>query len=165
MQQPHKYTVSGAGTAPETAYFLVFPLDDRRYAVGLESVERVLRAFAPAPLPKGPASVSGLLDLHGKVMPLLDLRHIFGLREKELTPRDYFIITSGPAGGRALPADSAPVLAGCRRDELLPAGAGVGGKYVQRVIKARDGLILVFDPARLPPNEEPERAGAPGGQP
>lgn len=150
--------------APGTAFFLVFQLDDRRYAVAMESVERVVRAFAPAPLPKGPEAVLGLLNLHGRVIPLLDLRHIFGLPEKELAARDYFIITAGPAGACAIAADSVPGLTACRTDELLPVGAEAGETgYADRVIKARDGLILVFDPARLPRREEPAGAAAPGG--
>ncbi|HAT72094.1 MAG TPA: chemotaxis protein CheW [Elusimicrobia bacterium] len=147
-------TVWGAGSAPQTAYFLVFQIDDHRYAVAMESVERVVRAFAPAQLPKGPASVSGLLNLHGRVIPLLNIRHIFGLPERELRPQDYFIIATGAAGACAIAADSVPCLTGCRPEELMPAEAEVRGNYIDRVIKARDGLILIFDPARLPPHEE-----------
>ncbi len=156
--------VTGAEHAPETAFFLVFHLDDRRYAIAMESVERVVRAFAPAPLPKGHASVSGLLDIHGRVIPLLNLRNIFGLPERELNPRDYFIIASGPAGACAIAADSVPALTGCCPDELMPADAAIKGiEYMDRVIKAPDGLILIFDPARLLPREELVSAGTPGG--
>lgn len=164
MRSSYERTVSGAEHAPATAFFLVFHLDDRRYAIAMESVERVVRAFAPAPLPKSSASVSGLLNMHRRVIPLLNLRHIFGLAERELSPRDYFIITAGPAGARALAADSVPGLTGCRPDELMPADAAVKGiEYVDRVIKAPDGLILIFDPARLLPREELVGAGTPGG--
>ena len=163
MRSSYERTVPGAERAPETAFFLVFHLDDRRYAIAMESVERVLRAFAPAPLPKSSASVSGLLNIHGRVIPLLDIRHIFGLPERELLSRDYFIIASGPAGTCAIAADSVPGLTGCRPDELMPADAAVkGAGYVDRVIKAMDGLILIFDPVRLLPREELVCAGTPG---
>ncbi len=162
MQSQYERTVTGAGHAPETAFFLVFLLDDRRYAIAMEGVERVVRAFAPAPLPKGNASVSGLLNIHGRVLPLLDIRHIFGLPERELLSSDYFIIAAGPPGACAIAADSVPGLAGCSPDELLPADAAVRGKYIDRVIKAQDGLILIFDPARLLPREELAGAATPG---
>lgn len=164
MQPQYGCTVSGAEPAPETAFFITFSLDDSRYAIAMERVERVVRAFAPAPLPKGPASVSGLLNIHGNVIPLLNIRHVFGLPERELNPRDYFIIAAGPAGACAIAADPTPGLTGCRPDELLPAGEPVRGEYVDRVIKARDGLILVFDPRRLPPCVEiGDLAGTAGG--
>lgn len=163
MQLPYKYTVSGAVSAPGTASFLVFSLDDRRYGVAIESVERVVRAFSPAPLPKGPASVLGLLNIHGRVIPLLNIRHIFSLPERELMPRDYFIITTGPSGARAIAGDSVPMLTACRPDELIPADAVVRGEYVDRVIKAKEGLVLIFDPRRLPPREKIDGAGAHGG--
>ena len=163
MQSSYVRTVSGAGPAPETAYFLVFKLDDQSYAIAMKGVERVVRAFAPAPLPKAPASVSGLLNLHGRVIPLLNIRQIFGLPEKELAPRDYFIIADGPQGPCAIPADLVPDLTGCRPDELIAADAAVQGKYVDRVIKAREGFILIFDPRRLPPGEEMNGAAIQGG--
>jgi len=154
MQSSYERPVSGAVSAPETAYYLVFKLDNQNYAIAMEGVERVVRAFAPAPLPKGPASVSGLLNLHGRVIPLLNIRHIFGLPEKELAPQDYFIIAGGTQGPCAIPADLVPGLTGCRPDELMASDAAIQGKYVERVIKTREGLILIFDPRRLPPGEE-----------
>lgn len=163
MQSSGERTVTGAEHAPGTAFFLVFHLDDRRYAIAMESVERVVRAFAPAPLPKSSASVSGLLNIHGRVIPLLNLRHIFGLPERELSPGDYFIITAGPSGACAIAADSVPGLTGFSPDELMPADAAVKGiEYVDRVIKAPNGLILIFDPARLLPREELAGAATPG---
>lgn len=163
MQQPYKHAVPGAVSAPETVFFLVFPLDQHSYAIAMESVERVVRAFAPAPLPKGPASVSGLLNFHGRVIPLLNIRHIFGLPEKELAPRDYFIIADGPQGPCAIPADLVPGLTGCRPDELTAPDTAIQGKYVDRVIKAREGLILIIDPRRLPPGDEMNGATIQGG--
>jgi purine-binding chemotaxis protein CheW len=164
METSSELKSSVAGNAAETNFFLVFILDDRRYAIAMEGVERVVRAFAPAPLPKGHASVSGLLNIHGRVMPLLDLRHIFVLPERELISRDYFIIAAGPAGACAIAADSVPVLAGFHADELIPADPEFRGEYVTRVIKSPDGLILIFDPRRLLRREEINISGTPGGE-
>lgn len=155
MQSPYQSPVSGAASAPGAAYFLIFPLEDRRYAVAMENVERVVRAFAPAPLPKGPAAVSGLLNMHGRVLPLLNLRHIFGLPERALAAGDYFIIAAGPAGACAIPADSAPELAACLPEDIVAAEAEIRGKYARHAIKGRGALVLVFDTRELPLREGP----------
>ena len=153
MIKSYASTAPGAECAPENELFLVFHLDDHSYAIAMENVDRVVRAFAAARQPEGPAGIYGLLNIHGVVIPLLNIRRIFGLPERELLCLDYFIITSGAAYACAISADSVPELMLCRQEELMAVGADERGKYIDRVIKAPRGLIMIFDPERLPCGE------------
>lgn len=53
---------------------MVFVLDEQSYALYLPSVERVVRAVEVTPLPKAPDIVSGIINLRGKITPVVDLR-------------------------------------------------------------------------------------------
>ncbi|MDA8130487.1 MAG: chemotaxis protein CheW [Elusimicrobia bacterium] len=148
-----------------TEQFIVFSLDENRYALPISRVERIVRAFEPAPLPRGPSELAGLLNFRGRAVPLLDIRRFFGLPGRELGPADYFILVTAAAGNCAITADSAPELAAGRPEDLLPAGEifpELG--CVERVLRTGDGLIPVCDAARFPGGRE-EAAATPGRAP
>lgn len=56
---------------------VVFRLDERRYALPLSVVERVIRAVEVTPLPKAPPIVLGAIDVQGRVVPVLNVRRRF----------------------------------------------------------------------------------------
>ena len=73
---------------------VTFFLDDRRYGLHLDAVERVLPALDVTPLPKAPEIVLGLINLKGKIIPVLDVRRRFRLQEREIGLQDHFIIAN-----------------------------------------------------------------------
>ncbi len=74
-------SVTAEGSALE---LVVFILDDQRYALRLPAVERVLPMVGVTPLPKAPSIALGMINLHGQVIPVVDIRRRFGL-----PPRDF----------------------------------------------------------------------------
>src|SRR4051812_48964203 len=72
--------------------FLLFTLEGQRYALRLDTVERIVRAAEITPLPNAPAVVLGVLDVEGEVLPVLSLRRRLRLAERDITPADNFLI-------------------------------------------------------------------------
>src|SRR5688572_10607254 len=72
--------------------FVVFRLDQQRYALPLASVERVIRAVEVTPLPHAPRVVLGAVNIHGRVLPVLSVRQRFLLPDRAITPRDGFLL-------------------------------------------------------------------------
>lgn len=124
----------------------MFVLDGRRYALPLDTVERVLAAAAPTPLPAAPAIVLGALDLAGQVVPVVDIRRRFGLPEREIEPADRMIVAHAGTRTLAVLADEvagvvdAPEPVVTIGSELLP---GVG--YVRGIARLADGLVVIHD--------------------
>ncbi|MCG2586185.1 chemotaxis protein CheW [Massilia sp. TS11] len=58
---------------------LVFLIGGGRYALALSALRRVLPVMALQPLPAAPEGVAGLMNLHGAVVPVLDLERMAGL--------------------------------------------------------------------------------------
>ena len=58
---------------------VLFTLDEQRYALALPSVDRVVRVVDVTPLPKAPAIVLGVVNIHGDIVPVYDLRKRFRL--------------------------------------------------------------------------------------
>ena len=123
-----------------------FDIEGQRYALPLNDVERVLPMVAVSPLPQAPAVVLGVINLHGQVIPVLDLRRRFGLplRDYGLTARLLVVRT-----GRRILALTVDEVLGVREvapetitrpDALLP---GIG--HVAGIVALADGLLFIHD--------------------
>ncbi len=73
---------------------VVFTLDEQRYALYLPVVERVVNAVEVTPLPKVPDIVLGVINVQGKVIPVVNIRRRFGLPEREIELSYQFIIAN-----------------------------------------------------------------------
>jgi CheW-like domain len=88
---------------------VVFSLDEQRYALFLPVVERVLRIVAISPLPKAPEIVLGVLNVQGRIIPIIYLREWFSLPQREICLSDQLIIARTSRQTVAILVDSARV--------------------------------------------------------
>jgi purine-binding chemotaxis protein CheW len=86
---------------------VVFTLDQRHYGLPLDCAERVVRAVEISPLPGGPASVLGTITILGEKVPVLNMRRLFALPEREIDPDDQFIVMRVGARRVVLAVDEA----------------------------------------------------------
>jgi purine-binding chemotaxis protein CheW len=140
----------GADLDPANASTSVILLGvgERDFALPLGCVVEVVRMAALTPAPGAPGHVLGLLDLRGRVVPVIDLRLVLGL--PAATPGLSTPICVVEAGGRAFGliadavADVHPLLAPVERLEVTPAGSPVAG-----VTHVGGRLVSVLDPEPL----------------
>jgi purine-binding chemotaxis protein CheW len=125
---------------------LVFDVGAQRCAVPATAVMRVVRAAAVAALPGGPDLVDGVINVHGLLMPVVDLRPRFGLARSELSAREHFIIVSTSRRHVAVRADRASELAVVRARDLDDARTAIPDvDRVAGVAKLPDGLVVILD--------------------
>lgn len=131
---------------PDFLQLVVFQLDDRNFAVHLDAVERVVRAVAPTVLPKAPDSVLGVINLQGRIIPVIDMRCLLNLPLREIRLSDQLLIVRTKRWLLALLVDS--VIENIAREAAESTGPEkifYGIKYVRGVVKFKDGLILIHD--------------------
>ncbi len=80
--------------------YLTFDLDGQEYGIEIMKVKEIIGLAPITPIPRAPAFVKGVINLRGKVIPVVDLRLKFGLAEEEYTERTCIIVleTEGEAG-------------------------------------------------------------------
>lgn len=129
---------------------VIFSLEGRRYALDLPRVSRVVRAVAVTPLPGAPAIVSGLIDLGGAVVPVVNLRERFNLPARPVQLTDQFVIASTGRRTVALRVDASHGVIDGAPEAIVP-GDGIlpGLGLVDGAVKRPDGLILIHDLGRL----------------
>jgi len=84
--------------APRTGPLLdafEFELDGDCYAVGMQYVQEVQALKELTPLPGTPPFVRGIVNLHGCITAVVDLRNLLGLPEKGLGDLDRLVLLSG----------------------------------------------------------------------
>jgi len=123
---------------------VVFGLADESYGVHVLAVEEIIRLQEITAIPHAPDFVEGVINLRGRVIPVLDLRKRFGLPPAEATKSTRIVVVeaSGMTVGlvvdsvdevRNLPTDTieppSPIVTTVDSDFLmgvgkLPAGGG-----------------------------------------
>lgn len=125
---------------------VVFKLADQRYALHLSAVERVVRIAELTVLPKAPQIVLGIINVRGRVIPVVDTRRRFGLPARELNLSDQLIIARTSQRVVALLAD---VVAGVIQHSRAAITAATEIlrtlDYVEGVVKLEDGLVFIHD--------------------
>jgi purine-binding chemotaxis protein CheW len=138
-----------AGAAPGGTgrnHIVTFTLDEQRYGLPLAVVERIVRAAEVTRLPNAPSIVVGAINVEGRVLPVLNVRRRFGLREREISPANHFLIARTPPRVVVLVVDEAKGLVECSQDEIIGSARIVPGlEQFQGVVKLDDGLVLIHD--------------------
>jgi purine-binding chemotaxis protein CheW len=69
-----------ASTATLAGKYLTVVLDNEAYGIGVLKVREIIRMQKITPVPQVPAFVKGVINLRGRVIPVIDLRVKFGLK-------------------------------------------------------------------------------------
>lgn len=131
-------------TAPRQV--LIFVLDEPRYALELERVERVVRAVEITRLPDTPPAFLGVINVQGEVTPVVDLRGRLGLPPQALTPDDRFVLARIRRHLVALVVDDIHELREVDEAALAQAEAALpAGGLLRGVVTIDDNLVLICD--------------------
>mgnify|MGYP001586789213 FL=1 len=139
---------------------LVFRLDRSRYALPLWDVVEVLPAVALTTLPMAPAIVEGVIDVRGRLVPVLDIRARFRLPARQMDLADHLVLARAGLRTVALRADEAIELLHLDAQDVEPIEPAVpGASYVAGVARTADGLILLHDLQTFLTHAESEQLG------
>jgi purine-binding chemotaxis protein CheW len=129
-----------------TYQYLVFLLDDQRYALHLSAIDRVVRMVHITPVSSTPDILLGIVNLQGVVIPVMDVRQRFNLPEREISLSDRLIFACTHRRSVALIADTVTGVIECSEHSLISAERILPElAHVEGVIKFEDGLILIHN--------------------
>lgn len=147
--------------------YVVIYLDELRIALRLSVVERVIRAVHVTPLPNAPEIVFGVINVQGRVIPVVNIRQRFCLEDRQMALADRIVIAHTAQRPVALVADAVSGVLEYSGPDIIDADDILPGlKHVDGVAKREDGLILIHNLSEfLSLDEESalERAMMPAG--
>ena len=125
---------------------VVFTLDSLRFALPLSAVERAIRIIEIVPLPKAPDIVIGVINLHGQIIPVVNIRKRFNLSEKEVNLNDHIVISHSKKRLLGILVDNITGVLEFPEHKIITADKIISGiEYVEGVVKLEDGIILIHD--------------------
>lgn len=131
---------------PEALQLVVFTLDGQRYALRLPAVESAIRMIEITPLPTSPEIVIGVVNVHGAVVPVLDIRRRFRLPVREPDLGDQLLIARTARRIVALVVDTIiDVVAIPTEEPVAPESILAHLEHVAGVVKLDDGLVFIQD--------------------
>src|SRR6056297_2340911 len=82
--------------------YLTFNLGDEGYGLEILKVQEIIGMQEITKIPRTPDYVKGVINLRGKVIPVIDLRLKFGMAEQELTRKTCIIVVQVTRGDASL---------------------------------------------------------------
>jgi purine-binding chemotaxis protein CheW len=129
---------------PDDNVLLIFAVDELRLGIPVASVERVLRAVEVTPLADAPATVPGVVNVQGRIVPVVDLRARFGMRAHAISPDDHFLLVALPGRTLAVLANEALDVRAFDMSAYVPAAEVLPWlERIDGVVRLEDGLLLV----------------------
>ncbi len=136
--------------------FLTFLLDNEVYAIDINSVREVLDLPKITAVPNMPVYVRGVINLRGKVVPVIDLRKKFNLHPTEDTVRTCIIIMEVALDGiqTLLGAVADSVQEVMRIDDAVietppRLGNRLNTEFISGMINRDDDFVIVLDINRV----------------
>lgn len=134
---------------------VVFELEDQRYALPVSAVQEIQQIVKPTRLPDTSAALLGMVDLRGKVLPLIDLRLLLGMESTDFDLQTPMII--GRTGEHLVAFvvdqvdDVVDLVPGCVQS---PSSIYELADRMLGVCRLGQGLVFILDIAKLVPEEQ-----------
>src|SRR5262245_21037277 len=133
--------------------YLTFVLGHESYGVGVLQVREIIRMLEITAVPQMPAYVKGVINLRGKVVPIVDLRIKFALAKAENTERTCIVVVEvkSKTGAKMLMGmvvDAVEEVATIPAADVEPTpdfGSNLSTEYILGMAKVRGSVKTLLD--------------------
>jgi purine-binding chemotaxis protein CheW len=164
---PANPTTQAAQGDARAGKYLTFQLANEEFGIRVLKVREIMGIMEITAVPQTPAHIKGVINLRGKVVPVIDLRLKFGLAAAEYTQRTCIIVTQvqGESGavlvGIVVDAVSEVLnLSGTEIEDTPDFGQEVSVGYLLGMAKVKGKVKILLDIDRVLSTQEIHNLGA-----
>jgi len=131
---------------------VAFNIDIEEFGVDILKVQEINRMVEITKVPQAPHYVEGVINLRGKVIPIIDLRKRFNMEFKEHDKNTRIVVVdiSGNIMGMVVDAVSQVLRIPVNTIESPPEiVTGIDSEYIKGVVKLDDQLLIYLDLAKV----------------
>jgi len=142
---------------------VVFSIGKELYGVGIEAVQEIVRVPEITEVPDAPGFLEGVINLRGRIVPVIDLRKRFRLQGQEKTKSTRVLIAENSGSLVGLLVDTVSEVLKIQPeaiDEPPQMISAVGVEYITGVAKTDAGLIIILDLKQVLNIEEIRKIGS-----
>lgn len=143
--------------------YLTFCLDEEEYGLEILKVREIIGLMTITAIPRTPIYVKGVINLRGKIIPVVDLRLKFGMVEIPATDETCIIVVQVGQVEVGLIVDRVSEVRDILAGEIENApsfGEGVNTEFLLGIGKSGDKVTLLLDIDRVVGNSELEEMEA-----
>jgi len=136
--------------------YLTFRLSDEEYGIGILKVKEIIGTMKVTSVPRTPEFVSGVINLRGQVIPVVDLRCRFGMSRVETTEKTCIVVVEIRIEAGKLTmgivVDTVSEVLNIRSAQIDDApvfGAGIDTAYILGMAKIDKGVKILLDIDRV----------------
>jgi purine-binding chemotaxis protein CheW len=151
------------GKSEELVQLVSFNIGEEEFGVDILKVQEINRMLEVTRVPNAPEFVDGVINLRGKVIPIIDLRRRFGMdrREHDKNTRIVVVELTGKIVGFVVDAVREVLrIPRSVTEPPPPIVAGVEAEYITAVGKLEDRLLILLDLDKVLSNEETHQLAA-----
>ena len=146
----------------ELLQLVTFSIGEEEFGVDILSVQEIIRMMDITKVPRAPEFVEGVINLRGKVIPIIDLRRRFGLstRDHDKHTRIIVIEINNMIVGFVVDSVSEVLrIPASTVEPPPPVVAGLESEYISGVGKLHDRLLILLDLDKLLSHADLESLG------
>jgi purine-binding chemotaxis protein CheW len=163
MEQIERDTNDATSAAEvQAGKYLTFELGKEVYGLAILKVQEIIKLMAVTSVPRTPDCVRGVINLRGKVIPVVDLRTKFGMATVEDTDRTCIIVVEivgephGITMGVLVDAVSEVLEVAAEQIEPPPSfGTSVSTEFILGMGKIEEKVVMLLDVDKVMTGEEP----------
>ncbi|MBI9097676.1 MAG: chemotaxis protein CheW [Spirochaetaceae bacterium] len=136
----------------QTNEYITFTLGEGEYAIEVTSIESILEYTKLTKLPGTDETVKGVLNLRGKALPVVDIRTILNIEEKEITNNTSIIVMLIKSGDKIITigglVDSVKEVIEITPEMVQGApkvGTRIKGDFISGIAKHKEHFIIILD--------------------
>lgn len=142
-----------------------FMLSDEEYGVEVLKVREIIRMPTITKMPNTPHYVEGIINLRGKVIPIISLRKRFGLMEAENSMHTRIMVMDVGGGLTGLIVDAVSEVIRIRSSEIQPPPSmmltgGINQEFITGVYNHAERLLIIMDVEGMFSEDERQTLGA-----
>ncbi len=149
--------MQAVATETKAGKYLTFVLNNEVYGIEILKVREIIGFMDVTNVPQTPDYMKGVINLRGKVIPVIDLRLKFSMVEGEQTPETCTIVVEVDCASIGLIVDRVSEVMEINGDEIEDApqfGHGIDTDFIMGLGKAKDAIVILLDIAKVLSAEE-----------
>lgn len=131
---------------------LTFSLGSEGYGVSILKVKEIIGMMHITPVPRTPSFVKGVINLRGKIIPVVDLRSKFNMDEKEYNERTCIIVVEVNLNNTqrllGVVVDMVSEVVSINSGEIEPPpqyGTKLDHNFILGIGKIKDRVVIIID--------------------